>query len=63
MIAVAAVDGVEIFDPSAWTGVGGAAPRAGLVRGVVTQDGVLTTLIDAATFLDACTVVPVREDA
>ena len=54
VIAVAAVDGVEIFDPSAWTGVGGAPPRAGLVRGVVTADGVLTTLIDAATFLDAC---------
>ncbi len=54
VIAVAAVDGVEVFDPSAWTGVGAAVPRAGLVRGVVTQNGVLTTCIDAATFLDAC---------
>ena len=54
VIAVGAVEGVLAFESSAWTGVGGAAPGAGLVRGVAARAGVLTTLVDAATFLDAC---------
>jgi purine-binding chemotaxis protein CheW len=55
VIAVAETDGVEVYDPTAWSGIGGAAPGSGLVRGVSARDGTLTTLIDLPTFVDACT--------
>lgn len=54
-IAIAGADGVIAFDPGGWNGLGGAPARQGLVRGVSTQDGRVTTLIDAAAFLTACT--------
>jgi purine-binding chemotaxis protein CheW len=55
VIAVAATEGVEAYDPAAWTGIGGTAPRSGLVRGVSAREGTLTTLIDLPTLVDACT--------
>lgn len=53
-IAVEEAIGAIAYDPSAWGGVGGAPSPHGLVRGVSMQDGQLTTLLDAPTFLAAC---------
>jgi purine-binding chemotaxis protein CheW len=53
-IAVSAAEGVTAFDPGAWSGVGGPTPRTGLVRGVATWEGYLTTLVDATAFVAAC---------
>jgi chemotaxis signal transduction protein len=61
-VAIAGADGVIAFDPGGWSGLGGAPPRQGLVRGVSTQGGQLTTLIDAAAFLTACTRGRTAED-
>jgi len=53
-IAVSGAEGVTAYDPSAWSGVGGPTPHTGLVRGVGTWEGCLTTLVDAAAFVAAC---------
>lgn len=54
-VAIAGATGVVTYDPMAWSGVGGAAPRSGLVRGVATIERSLTTLLDAGVFLSECT--------
>lgn len=53
-IAVSSAEGVTVYEPTAWSGVDGSTSAAGLVRGVATWDGQLTTLVDAATFVAAC---------
>jgi hypothetical protein len=53
-IAVTGAEGVTVYEPTAWSGVDGSTSAAGLVRGVATWDGQLTTLVDAATFVAAC---------
>ena len=53
-IAISSAEGVTPYVPGFWTGVGGPAPRVGLVRGVSSFDGLLTTLVDGATFIAAC---------
>lgn len=62
-IAVTAAEGVAIYDPVEWSGVGGPAPRAGLVRGVGTCEGQLTTLIDGATLVALCLAPTARLEA
>jgi chemotaxis signal transduction protein len=54
-IAVTAAEGVTVYEPSAWSGVGGPTPTSGLVRGVTTIEGQLTTLVDTVAFVAACT--------
>jgi purine-binding chemotaxis protein CheW len=61
-IAVTAAEGVTVYEPTAWSGVGGPAPEAGLVRGVATWDGQLTTLVDTASFVGACIDGTSREE-
>ena len=53
-IAVSRAEGVTAYEPGEWSGVGGAVPHAGLVRGVATWEGHLVTLVDAATFVASC---------
>jgi purine-binding chemotaxis protein CheW len=53
-IAVSAAEGVTVYEPAAWSGVDGSTSAAGLVRGVATWDGQLTTLVDAEIFVAAC---------
>lgn len=53
-IAVSAAEGVTVYEPGNWSGVDGSTTAAGLVRGVATWDGQLTTLVDADIFVAAC---------
>jgi purine-binding chemotaxis protein CheW len=53
-IGVSGAEGVTAYEPGAWSGIGGPTPQGGLVRGVATWEGQLTTLVDAATFVAAC---------
>lgn len=62
-IAVTAAEGVTVYEPAAWSGVGGPTPTAGLVRGVTTVEGQLTTLVDTMAFVAACMDGSFREDA
>jgi purine-binding chemotaxis protein CheW len=62
-IAVTAVEGVTAYEPTAWSGVDGSTSAAGLVRGVATWDGQLTTLVDAEIFIAACMAGSSQEQA
>ena len=53
-IAVTAAEGVMVYEPGAWSGIGGPTPSAGLVRGVTSIEGQLTTLVDTMAFVGAC---------
>jgi len=61
-IAIDGAEDVVLYDPDAWGGVGGPLPQGGLVRGVGTCDGHLTTLLDASLFIAACCATAGEEE-